>query len=312
MKNVNIWGRAGAFAAATGIVSACGTDPEVSPFTEGSSSTSSGASGESSSGFGPAGDGGGTSGGRGDGGSCFAPVDMYIMLDRSGSMGPICQIGDTTASKWCRAINALSGYLKSPESKDQGAALQFFPLPNQNDNSCKNGDVFSKPALPAADYTTLPSNAFEPLLNTIGIQNSTPTEGAIRGITTFTAANRRPGRVTIGILITDGDPSGCDQNLNNLAKLLQDHNTATKVRTYVIGMTGASFDKLETMAVGGGAPSHPATVGALTKACGTLPGPCTFWNVGDGEPQAFIAALKEIQKSADGCTPGGGVVNPPR
>jgi hypothetical protein len=313
MKNPNTWRRIAGLAAVTSIVAACGTDTDISPFPEGSSSSSGGASGQSSSGFGPAGD-GGTSGGKGDAGNCFAPVDMYIMLDRSGSMGADCNIGDTVKSKWCRAINALSGYLKSPEAKDQAAALQFFPLPTLTATSCMTGDVYAKPALPAAAYTTLPSNGFDALLDSTTMQSSTPTEGAIRGITTFTAANRRPGRVTIGILITDGDPTrdnGCSDNLTNLAKLLQDHNAATTVRTYVIGMTGAAFPKLEQMAIGGGAPKHPAMVGTITNACGTLPGPCTFWNVGDGEPEAFIAALKEIQKSADGCVPGGGVVNPP-
>src|SRR5687768_6534683 len=77
----------------------------------------------------------GSSGASGaSGGNCFAPVDMYLMFDKSGSMGDPagngapgdCNIGETKNSKWCRAINALSGYLNSPTAKDQSAALQFF------------------------------------------------------------------------------------------------------------------------------------------------------------------------------------------
>src|SRR4051794_9735145 len=115
---------------------ACGSSSDS---TFGSSGASGGASGDpsSSGGFipGSSGASGGTSGASGSsGGNCFAPVDMYLMFDRSGSMGePIgngapgdCNIGDTKNSKWCHAINALSGYLNSSSAKEQSAALQFF------------------------------------------------------------------------------------------------------------------------------------------------------------------------------------------
>ena len=138
----------------------------------------------------------------------------------------------------------------------------------------------------------------------------TPTEAAIRGLTKFTAGNRRGGRVTIGVLVTDGDPNGCDQNLTNLSNLLQAHYTATTLRTFVIGMTGATDANLEQIAQGGNGPLHAATVGPLTNACGTSPAPCRHWNVGDGNPQAFIAALAAIQQASDGCADGGGTINP--
>ena len=76
-------------------------------------------------------------------------------------------------------------------------------------------------------------------------------------------------------------------------------------------MQGADFDNLEDIAKGGGAPPHADTVGSLMNACGDVPEPCTFWNVGNGEPAAFEAALAAIQQQADGCNPdGGGFINP--
>ncbi len=269
------------------------------------------------------GDGGG---GLGDGANCFAPVDMYVMFDRSGSMHePLegdtgdCNVGQNVESKWCRAINALSGYFNSAGAKGQAAALQFFPLKTHDDPLCKTGDQYNTAAIPSSGFIELSSNAFDAVLNTEAPSNrggglGTPTEAAIRGLTRFTAApaNRRPGRVTIGVLITDGDPNGCNEDRGDLSALLKAHFDATKIRTYVIGMAGASFDNLEDIAQGGNAPPHPATVGALTKACGDQPAPCRHWNVGDGNPQAFIAAMAAIQESADGCKPGGGTVNPPK
>jgi len=257
-------------------------------------------------------DSGGSSDGSQNGDACYAPVDMYIMQDRSGSMGNDCNIGDNTNSKWCHAINALSGYFNSPQASGNAAALQFFPLPNVS--ACTTGtgyDVASLPTTPPA-YTTLPTNTFDNLLNATNDQGGggTPTEAAIRGLTKFTANNRRGGRVTIGILVTDGDPNGCDQNLTNLSNLLQAHFQATTIRTFVIGMTGGTDANLEQIAQGGMGPLHAATVGPLTNACGTSPAPCRHWNVGDGNPQAFIAALAAIQDASNGCVDGGGTINP--
>ena len=308
MRALGVWIVAGM------VVLGCGTEDDTNANPDGGSGSDVVTQSDS-----PFGDlDGSKDGANGDGGSCSAPVDMYIMQDRSGSMGTDCNIGDKTASKWCRAINALSGYFKSPSAAGNAAALQFFPLANHNQNLCATGtgyDVAASPTPPPA-YATLPVNSFDALLNSTspgggGPAGGTPTEAAIRGLTKFTAANRRGGRVTIGILVTDGDPNGCNEVLKDLSDLLQAHYTATQLRTYVIGMTGANFANLEAIAAGGNAPLHPDVVGGLTDACGNGPGPCRHWNVADGDPTAFIAALAAIQESADGCKDGGGVINPP-
>jgi hypothetical protein len=258
----------------------------------------------------------GGDGSGGEGGSCYAPVDMFIMQDRSGSMGADCNIGDmTTNSKWCHSVNALAGYFNSKSAVGNAAAIQFFPLPNHNPLLCATGSGYDVAALPASPPTwyVLPTVAFDSLLNAENDQGGggTPTEAAIRGLATFTSGHRRTGRVTIGILITDGDPNGCDENLGNLSNLLQAHFAATKLRTYVIGMEGADFNNLEQIAQGGNAPMHPDAIGGVTDACGNGPGPCRAWNVGNGDPKVFGAALAAIQDMSDGCKDGGGTINPP-
>lgn len=266
-------------------------------------------------------DGGGSGDGSGNGGNCAAPVDMFIMFDRSGSMDRPqrdnqgdCNIGQNLNSKWCKSINALSGYFKSPGASGQAAAIQFFPIAGYDkDDSCNDGQGYHLASVPSTGYTPLPSPSFDAILNSEtpgGSGGGTPTEPAIRGLTRFTAANRRPGRVTIGILITDGNPNGCNESLTALSGLLAAHYTATQIRTYVIGMEGASFDSLEKIAAGGNGPLHPDVVGAVKNACGGGVAPCRHWNVGDGDPAVFSAALAAIQESADGCKDGGGFVNP--
>jgi hypothetical protein len=316
-------------ATATALALACGS--ETGNDNAASSSSSSSSSGTTGFGNGDGGNGTGADGGNGTGTSCDAPVDMFIMFDRSGSMARNsgngqgdsqldCNIGQNVASKWCRAINALSGYFKSQGSDKQAAAIQFFPLDNHTTAQCTSGAGYSAAKIPATEYQTLPSDAFDAELNAQKPDTSngtpgTPTEAAIRGLTQFTAANRRGGRVTIGILITDGDPtnlngSNCNTNLDSLSNLLKAHNDATHVRTYVIGMEGASDANLERIAEGGDAPLHPNNVPGVSNSCGTNVQQCRHWNVGDGNPTAFAAALAAIQASADGCKEGGGFINP--
>jgi hypothetical protein len=295
-----------------GLLIACGSESGGN----GANGTSSSGGGTSGGQFGSSGsgEGGASSGEGGNPGDCNAPVDMFIIFDRSNSMDDDGNIG-TTNSKWTRGVTSLSGYFNSNDARDQGAALQFFPTRNHDDDTmCATGDGYHVQVVPAAapNFLTLPTNGFDAKLNeeAPGSGLGTPIEAAIRGITRFTEANRRGGRVTIGILITDGDPNGCNNDRPFLSGLLQAHYDKTQIRTYVIGMQGASFDRLEEIARGGNAPEHPDSIEGVTYACGNGTGTCRHWNVGDGDPAAFIAAMKAIQRSADGCQPGGGFINP--
>ncbi len=241
-------------------------------------------------------------------------LDMYVMLDRSGSMGTDCNVGATTNSKWCKAINALSTYFGATDAAGNAAAIQYFPL--DSGGAC-DGTGYSSAASPSSGFTSLPSSGFTASLNAQTASGGTPMEGAIRGITGFTskASNQRVGRKLIGVLITDGDPNGCNTSIPALAGLLSTHFAATGHETFVIGMTGANFTSLESLAVGGGAPVHNDIVSSLTDACGTTGNTCRHWNVGDGNGNALAEAMKQIQKSALACsyampTTDGGIVDP--
>jgi hypothetical protein len=319
-------------------VLACGSIFGDSEFDEGGGASSGGAS--SSGGFG-AGDGDGaastntTSGdaaldpdaacAQANAQATLKPVDMFIMFDASISMGPgDCDVGDSVASPWCYAINALSSYLKGASSTGSAAALQFFGQGGgpASSNACTTGAGFDVSVVPggASGYTALPSSAFDSALDGAGPNQYTPLEAAIRGIVKFTSnpSNRRAGRTTIGVLITDAStPLDCSTNWSTMAGLLQSHTTSTGIKTYVIGMNGANFTNLETLAQGGGGAEHPDVVGAATDACGNGSGPCRHWNAGNGTTGApLVEALKQIQGLAVGCsfaipTPeGGGTIDP--
>ena len=77
------------------------------------------------------------------------PLDMYIMMDQSGSMSG--SFGFTMKSKWEAVTEGLSTFFNNqPPSADLGVGIQFFPLfikpwdqftPCPNNNECTGTDV---------------------------------------------------------------------------------------------------------------------------------------------------------------------------
>jgi len=241
----------------------------------------------------------------------LAQLDMIVMLDRSGSMSEPgfawyapasdCNVGDPVVdSKWCRAVNALGQYFKSSSATNNRAALQYFPLTGVT--TCPAAGY----GTPAVGLTQLPTNAaalVTSLNQEAPLGTFTPTQDAIVGANSFSAANKDPKRKMISVLITDGKPNTCPESTGaGLAQIVASHFNSTGIPTYVIGMTGADFATVEVIAAGGGTKSHADSVGSLADTCGNGAGPCYHWNVGNGDPTVFVEALKIIQQQALGCT----------
>ena len=188
------------FSSALALAIACGSSGEDSSFGSSGSSGSSGNSGASGTSgikiFG--GEGGMSSGSSGmssgsSGGSCTAPVDMFVMFDRRAAWATTATSGRSTTSKWCRAINALSGYFKSMGAKDQSAALQFFPLTNHTTRCATAATSKRSSATRGRRRGSVPrapqqrvrraAELDEPDQGGGGNGFGTPTEAAIRGLT---------------------------------------------------------------------------------------------------------------------------------
>ena len=227
--------------------------------------------------------------------SMIGPLDIYLVFDRTASMGQDCDFTPGTSppvmSKACFATYAISDWVMSVnKADDTHLAFQFMSLANDD---C-NGVPYATPLI---DMTPLPVPATNGIVQAISNETfkgglGTHIEGAFRGIATYTAMHdqtvaRPMGRTTIGILMTDGDPNGCDENIGNLAKIVSDHLAASGVKTFIIGETGATLANLERYATAGGAAAH-------TDFCGNGPSPCHYWDVGDGQPAALASALASI------------------
>jgi len=219
-------------------------------------------------------------------------LDMYLIFDRTASMGEDCDFTPGTNppvnSKACFATYALAQYFMSAQTAGHRLAFEFMSVP---DGVCTGGPNNGE-ATPLIGMTALPVGQDHALVQAISDETfagglGTQIEAALHGIATFTAGNVTPGRTMIGILMTDGDPNGCEDDENALARIVADHFAATNIKTFFIGMNGASLDRLEVYAAPGGAQPH-------TDFCGNGPNPCHYWDVGNGNPAAILSALQAI------------------
>lgn len=259
------------------------------------------------------------------------PVDLYLMLDRSGSMNipeslpPAtngdCDVGDPKVSRWCYTLNALDGFFGTGDVERTGVALQFFPngtcseTPPIGHDCCESGACCGggPDSVPAVPLGLLSENR-QALVDALNAQSpagvTTPIEAALRGMTAWTKAQKTPLRSMAGLLITDGEPSGCSNNSELLAAIVAQHLSDTGIPTFVLGMDGAKFAPLEAIAAAGGGASH-------TDYCPSGIRPCHVYNVGNGDPTAFSLALEQIKGAVVQCrfampSTDSGVVDPRR
>lgn len=318
------WIGTGLFAA--GLIAACsagGGDGGESPFNQtsgGSSGSSSGASGGTlfsggSSQGGSTSSGGSTSqggtftfgGSSSSGGSgpdaCAStsfngdpvPLDMYIMMDRSGSMN---------GGPWDAVKAALTSFLQNPEAAGIGAGIQFFPAKNLPScppfppcpsgcleipgifNTCEPCDpqAYLPPAVGIQDLPGAASLIVNEM-NSTSPSGGTPTmpalQSAAQATTNHAAAN--PDRKVVIVLATDGVPTDCVTDISQIASVAAAAlNSSPSVPTFVIGI-GGELTSLDAIAAAGGT-DKAFIVDASTMV-----------------EEEFLQAMNEIRGQALGC-----------
>lgn len=212
----------------------------------------------------------------------FVPLDMLILLDRSGSM---------SGSKWDGSTNALKSYVTSPDANGVNVGIVYFPIDSPPDGEGCNYQHYDDIVVPIAE---LPGNS-PALVNSIDgedpLGGSTPMYGALKG-TLFAATahqDANPTHKVIVVFASDGDPNSCSFTPGNpadaddipaIAGLAESALNYNGVRTYVIAIQGATVANLNQIALAGG----------TTKAID-----CTQ-NIND-----FLTAMKDIQSDALSC-----------
>lgn len=209
------------------------------------------------------------------------PLNMYIAIDKSGSMAD--------SNKWSNAKNAFLNFFQSPDNTDPNAkisvALRFWPDGNCNEttcsiNSCSQPQVALGPLSDPNQVQSLVS-----LYNSKSPNGNTPMFAALGGAAKWGVENAQMGEggtATVIVFVTDGEPNGCDENINNIAQQAAAAYATAKVPTFAVGLAGSNEAQMQTIATAGntGAP----------------------FLIGNGNAEADLAAaLKEIQKTTLAC-----------
>jgi hypothetical protein len=241
------------------------------------------------------------------------PLDMWIMLDQSSSMGDSV----TGGTKWSDVTGALTAFVNQPGLTGVSVGIQYFGLPAGGgtcsvlsctvDTDCGAtacgpctfgvclGDIAqSGDSCTAADYAgadveiqPLPAVASQ-IITSMGHHSpttSTPTSAALQGAINHatTWAQSHASDAVIVVFATDGDPSECDTTLADIDAIAAAGLAGTpKIQTFVIGV-GPSVTSLNGIAAAGG------TGSALIVD--------TAGNVN----QQFLDAMNAIRHSALGC-----------
>lgn len=187
------------------------------------------------------------------------PVAMLLVVDRSSSMND--------NDKWPQASGALVSFLQSPDTSGLSIGLRFYPDDNGpglcNQEDC-NVEVCAQP-LVNSGMLSAQSGASDPqesrLVDAIQSTNAwtesgrgTPTYAALAGGLQWAEAYQasHPEEQAVVILVTDGEPNGCNDNNTAIAGLARDAYEDGGILTYAIGLEGSQEAQMDEIAEAGG------------------------------------------------------------
>lgn len=179
------------------------------------------------------------------------PVNLYVMLDRSGSMA---------GSKWTDATTGMIDFVEDPLSAGLKVALSYFPTDTDDCNPLS----YSNPKVPLGALTAnaAPADAHEQLL--VDSLSSTDTTGLTPMFPAFvgtlgyctSVAKKYPNEKVLAVLVTDGSPTGCDSKTNNIntisAMAASAYADKPSIVTFTIGLDGSEEAELKQIAQAGG------------------------------------------------------------
>jgi len=178
------------------------------------------------------------------------PLDMIVVLDRSGSMG----------TKWSASVNALTTFVTDPDSAGVSVAMNFYPDASVSSGDTCDPSLYDPPHVPMSE---LPGEAVvitTAMAGQVASGPNTPTYGALYGTFEWAVDHQddNPDRTVVVVLASDGQPNSCPNPQNDkseIAGLAAAAYNYNSVATYVIGIDGLSqqaWDTLNEIAFQGG------------------------------------------------------------
>jgi hypothetical protein len=228
----------------------------------------------------------------------ISPLDIFMLLDRSGSMGD--------NDSWLEEVQAIENFVYDVDSNGIGVGIQYMPLPALCDPS-----QYAMPAVPVGVLPAAAAQIVTSLTNSRPF-GGTPMVPALQGAIQFAQLRQQanPGRDIVLVLSSDGLPDtscsfagdgGLPNSTQNAIKVLSAAASATPpIKTFVIGI--GNQPALDAFAAAGGT-GKAILVGATDGG-----------GVTDIETP-LIAALASIRSQALPCQytipqPEAGTINP--
>jgi hypothetical protein len=181
------------------------------------------------------------------------PVDLFIMMDRSQSMGNLVE--GSSGTRWQALRDAVQGFVEDPAAANVRMGLGFFSLTGTgfDDLDC-NVDGYAKPSVPIGDLSEIGQDLVSAIDNTTPA-GLTPTVPALQGAIKYAAewATEHPDRATVVVLVTDGYPTQCSsapEEISEAAKI--GYESPQHIRTFVIGVGDVARFNLNNYARSGG------------------------------------------------------------
>lgn len=188
---------------------------------------------------------------------------MLLVIDKSSSM--------RNNRKWDQASAALVSFLRSPETSGLSIGLRFYPDDFSedggpelcNDDDCSI-DACSRPLVDSAELIAESGAADAQETRLVeAIQGTTawpeggrgtPTYAALGGALEWARAYQaaHTDESAIVVLVTDGEPNGCNSNNTAIAGLAGEAYENDGIRTYAIGLEGSQERQMDEIARAGG------------------------------------------------------------
>jgi hypothetical protein len=181
------------------------------------------------------------------------PVDLFIMMDRSQSMGFVVE--GSSMTRWQALRDAVESFALDPNAAAVRAGIGFFSLSGSSneDQEC-DAASYAEPAVPIGLLSETGAELVA-AMDAITPQGLTPTVPALEGAIEYARgwAAENSDRATLVVLVSDGYPTQCSTSPAEIAAAAKvGYDSAEHVRTYVIGVGEVAKFNLDNYARAGG------------------------------------------------------------
>ena len=184
------------------------------------------------------------------------PVDVFVIMDRSQSMG--LAVKGSNMTRWDALHAAVQSFTQNPNAAGIRAGIGFFSLSGAGDDArdC-NPSAYAAPSVPIGLISEVGPN-LAAAMDQAAPGGLTPTVPALQGAISYASswAQANPGRATTVVLVTDGFPTQCDNAPEHISQAARaGYESPEHIRTFVIGVGDVAKFNLDNYARSGGTKS---------------------------------------------------------